>query len=104
MYIPAELVVVTGCESGLGKLNEGEGLIGFSYALKAAGAKGMVLALWTIPLPSSRSLFNLFWEEIARTSGNDKVDALRKVKLSLITSKDYSNPFYWAPFAMYTDN
>lgn len=100
MSIPAELISLSACETGLGRHAKGEGLTGFSYALRAAGAKSLILTLWEVPENSTSTLFATFWENLAKTNGENKYSSLKKAQLLLINSNAYANPYYWAPFIL----
>ncbi len=92
----AELVTLSACETGLGKISKGEGIIGLSRALVYAGAQNIVVSLWRVADTSTSQLMTNFYTTI---SADDYSKALRQSKLDMIKSK-YSHPFYWAPFVL----
>jgi CHAT domain-containing protein/predicted negative regulator of RcsB-dependent stress response len=99
--INADLVCLSACETGLGKISKGEGLIGLSRALLYAGAKNLVVSLWTVSDVSTSTLMVDFYNNHLHSSTyNTFSGALRKAKLSLLSDEQYSKPYYWAPFIL----
>ena len=96
----ADLVVLSACETGLGREREGEGLLGLTQAFLHAGAGAVVVSLWKVEDRSTADLMIAFHRSL--TSGKvDRVEALRRARLSLIDSADgYAHPHYWAPFVL----
>jgi CHAT domain-containing protein/Tfp pilus assembly protein PilF len=98
-HLNAEMVVLSGCNSGLGKLHKGEGLIGMTQAFFYAGASSMVVSLWPVEDESSAYLMKQFYTYIK--TGLPKTQALQKAKVELLRSADWRrDPFYWAPFIL----
>lgn len=95
MNINPEMVVLSACETGLGELQRGEGVIGLTRGFAYAGAKSIVSTLWTVPDKSSSILMTKFYEYIE--GGYTKDQALRKAKLDLIKNQ-YPEPYYWAAY------
>lgn len=98
----ADLVVLSGCETGLGKLKRGEGLMGMSRAFLYAGAPSLMASLWPIVDGySTEQLMKGFYANIAK--GMDKRDALQNAQVELIRGRGYAHPFFWAPFILVGD-
>ena len=97
LRIQPDLLVLSGCETGVGLLEKGEGLNGLSFAFFYAGARSILLSLWSV----NDKAASLFMESFYRhfTAGINKTEALRKAKLDMLSSK-YRHPFYWAPFVL----
>ncbi len=93
----AELVTLSACETGLGKLSKGEGVIGLSRALLYAGANNIVVSLWSVSDASTADLMTSFYKN---STGNVYSKPLQISKLELIESKKYAEPYYWAPFIL----
>ena len=96
-----ELVVLSACETGLGEVKAGEGVFGLRRAFTQAGARGMVMSLWSVPDRETKELMVQFYKNIQ--SGNmDRCRALRQAVLSQmrIVQKRYGrpNPLYWGAF------
>jgi len=99
----AELAVLSACNTGLGKLEKGEGLIGISRAFLYAGVPSLVVSLWSVDDEATARIMELFYEQLR--SGASKKQALRKAKLDYLSDArgDKKDPFYWAPFILSGD-
>jgi len=97
LELSADLVVLSACDTALGKNVRGEGLLGVSRALLYAGASSVVVSLWQVADTSTADLMVRFYRHL-KTMG-DKAEALRLSKLELIQS-GYDHPYYWAPFIL----
>lgn len=103
LELNANLVTLSACETGLGKLSKGEGIIGLTRALLYAGAKSVLVSLWSVADESTSQLMIYFYKHLL--AGKDKHEALRQAKLQLIKEgTDYKNQplpaFFWAPFVL----
>jgi CHAT domain-containing protein len=96
----AELVTISACYGAGTRAYSGEGLVGLSWAFIRAGAHNVVAALWEASDTPTELLMTRLYDELKNGAGPDA--ALRKAKLSLLHDSPYSNPFYWAPFQLYT--
>lgn len=106
LRLQADLVTLVGCQTGLGRLSRGEGLIGLARAFLHAGTPSLVVSLWAVE-ESSGLMMNHFYEYLER--GWTKSAALRQAKLRMIRSHgrladgrkvSYAHPFLWAPFVL----
>jgi CHAT domain-containing protein len=93
----ADLLVLSGCDTGAGLLEKGEGLSGISSAFLAAGAKSVLLSLWSVNDQAASVFMAAFYRHF--TAGRSKTDALRRAKLALLDSK-YRHPFFWASLVL----
>lgn len=101
LNIGADLVTLSACETGLGKIEKGEGIIGLSRSLMYAGAKNLIVSLWQVSDASTAELMINFYKQHLNHSTNMVfADDLRKAKLSLLNSENYKDPYYWAPFIL----
>jgi CHAT domain-containing protein/Tfp pilus assembly protein PilF len=96
----ADLVTISACYSAGERAYSGEGLVGLSWAFLRAGAHNVVAALWEATDASTEQLMDKFYDELDKGAGPDA--ALRTAKLSLLRGGGFHNPFYWAPFQLYT--
>jgi CHAT domain-containing protein len=96
----ADLVALSACETGLGKISKGEGVIGLSRALVYAGARNIVVSFWSVADESTAQLMTDFYRRMLKYKDNTYSQDLRQAKLNLMTSEKYQSPFYWAPFVL----
>ena len=94
----ADLVVLSACETALGKDVAGEGLFGLPYALSVAGARATLLTLWPVSDDSAGTFMTRFHAKLAR--GIAPVVALTQTKREFMRIAKYSAPFHWAPYVL----
>jgi CHAT domain-containing protein len=131
MDLQASLVVLSACETGLGKLSSGDELVGLTRAFIYAGTPSVVASLWKVEDSSTAALMASFYKNLKTMS---KVDSLRQAQLQLIrgearsdllarrgiggvgklgetpgaqpsapSSVSTSHPYFWAPFILVGD-
>ena len=131
MDLKASLVVLSGCETGLGKLSSGDELVGLTRAFIYAGTPSVVASLWKVDDASTAHLMSSFYKSLKTTS---KAEALRQAQLEMIRGKvsrellaqrgvggigklgqtsaaqsrsqnsiSISHPYFWAPFVLVGD-
>lgn len=101
LKINAALVTLSACETGLGKVARGEGIVGLSRSLLYAGAENLIVSLWQVADASTSELMIEFYRQHLHHSTNEQFhDDLRKAKLSMIRAETYAKPYYWAPFIL----
>ncbi|MEA5595452.1 CHAT domain-containing protein [Rivularia sp. UHCC 0363] len=93
--VKADLVILSGCETALGRIT-GDGVIGLSRTFLAAGADSAIGSLWSVPDESTASLMTDFHANLSKNTG--KTGALRQAMLE--TMKKYPNPRDWAGFTL----
>ncbi|HSN87110.1 MAG TPA: CHAT domain-containing protein, partial [Thermoanaerobaculia bacterium] len=98
LELNADLVVLSACDTGLGKNVSGEGLIGVTRALFYAGAASVVVSLWQVADTSTSDLMVRFYRHL--NEAGDRAEALRLSKLELIREGRFDHPYYWAPFIL----
>jgi CHAT domain-containing protein len=96
----ADLVTISTCYGAGARAYSGEGLVGLSWAFLRAGAHNVIGALWEVSDVSTPQLMDELY--IALKKGKSPDSALRAAKLSLLRRSAFHNPFYWAPFQLYT--
>lgn len=96
----ANLVTLSACQTGLGKISKGEGVIGLSRALVYAGARNVMVSFWSVADESTSQLMQSFYKRLLEQPNVDYSQALRDAKLELMKGKKYSSPYYWAPFIL----
>lgn len=100
LKVRADLVVLSACETGLGQLIKGEGVVGLTRAFMYAGAPSVAVSLWSVSDASTSLLMNHLYSGLVDTRGLAKSDALREAKLSLLEAPATAHPFHWAPFVL----
>jgi CHAT domain-containing protein/tetratricopeptide (TPR) repeat protein len=100
MNLSAELVVLSACQTALGKDIKGEGLVGMTRAFMYAGASRIVASLWRTEDRATAVLMNRFYESMLAGKGMSPAAALRKAQLSMWQDKRWKQPRYWAAFTL----
>ena len=96
LKLNADLVVLSACETGLGKEIKGEGLMSLMRAFMYAGTPSVVVSLWNVNDESAADLMIRFYRNLK--TGMSKSEALRQAQLETI--RDNGFPFFWAPFVL----
>jgi len=97
LSLKADLVVLSACETALGKEVSGEGLVGMTRAFLYAGAPSVVVSLWRVADVTTPELMVSFYGNLGRLG---KAEALRQAKLTMIREGGRAHPYYWAPFIL----
>ncbi|MCK4661421.1 MAG: CHAT domain-containing protein [Bacteroidales bacterium] len=98
LELNTDLVVLSACKSGYGKLRKGEGVMSLARAFRYAGCSSLIMTLWSVSDNTSTYLMNCFYKFLS--TGIAKDDALRMAKLEYIKNASPLNkhPFYWAGY------
>ena len=99
LRLGAPLVMLSACESGLGKVKRGEGVIGLSQAFMYAGATTVGVTLWSVADKPTAELMTDFYQRLLGPNPSPS-DAIREAQLAMISGKKQSAPYYWAPFVL----
>jgi CHAT domain-containing protein/Tfp pilus assembly protein PilF len=99
LKLNADLVVLSACSTGKGKITEGEGVANFARAFQHAGAKSVVVSLWEVASDAAVEYMKSFYGQIR--SGKSKAEALKFARKEI--KAKYPNPFYWSVFVLYGD-
>ena len=97
LQLRARLAVLSACETARGRVGDGEGLIGMSWALFVAGAPASVVSQWKVDSTSTTDLMIEFHRNL-RVNGRTNAEALRRAALKVRAKNKH--PFYWAPFVV----
>ncbi len=103
MSLPVEMVVLSACNTGLGKIERGEGVLSLANAFSYAGCPSVVMSHWNVNDQSTAILMNLFYQFLKE--GDPKDIALQKAKLQFLSDAKeiHIDPFYWGAFAVLGD-
>lgn len=96
LKLPAELLTLSGCGTGLNVVAAGDELLGLMRGLLSTGAQSLLLTLWDVHDRSTAQFMVCFYSRLQKH--NDKALALREAMLEL--RKTHPHPYYWAPFAL----
>jgi CHAT domain-containing protein len=96
LKLPAELITLSGCATGLSVVADGDELLGLVRGLIYAGAQSTLLTLWDVQDNSTAQFMTAFYGHLAR--GVDKAAALRHAGSDL--REAYPHPYHWAPFVL----
>ena len=99
MKLPVELVVLSGCKTGLGKEIKGEGLVGLTRGFMYAGAPRVVVSLWDVNDAGTAELMKLFYQAMLKENARP-AEALRAAQVGMMKRPGFSSPYYWAPFIL----
>jgi CHAT domain-containing protein len=98
MSLPADLAVLSACETGRGRVSQGEGLVGLSWAFSVAGCPTTIVSQWKVDSRSTSRLMRRFPRDLS--DGRPTADALRAAALAVKADPLYAHPFYWAGFVV----
>ena len=99
LKLSADLVVLSACNTGLGKDVKGEGLIGLTRGFMYAGAGGVVASLWKVDDDATAELMTHFYEGMFKR-GLTPAAALREAQLAMWRQKRWHAPYFWAAFVI----
>ena len=103
LNLGSPLVMLSACETGLGKEKRGEGVIGLTRAFMYAGAPTVGVSLWSVADKSTADLMTGFYKKMLTGQGMPAGAAMRQAQTDMIAGKKYAAPFYWAPFVLVGD-
>lgn len=104
-HFNAELVVLSGCETGSGKIERGEGVASLGKAFAQNGCPNLAMSLWPVDDGATAQVLELFYQHLS--AGKQKGEALRLAKLDYLencSNDNLAHPFRWAGFIYYGDD
>jgi CHAT domain-containing protein/Tfp pilus assembly protein PilF len=99
LKLPAEVIVLSACQTGLGKDVKGEGLVGLTRGFMYAGARRVVATLWKVDDKATAELMKLFFEGLLKAKLRP-AEALRTAQINLAKQRPWQSPYYWAAFVL----
>ncbi len=96
---PAELVVLSACETGLGETLRGEGMVGLTRGFMYAGAKQVLVSLWSVDDWGTQELMTRFYRHLWQEQQSPAA-ALRAAQLEMWNDPQWRSPYYWAAFTL----
>jgi len=103
LNIPADLTVLSACNTGTGKIAKGEGIMSLGNAFQYAGSKSLLLSSWEISDQTTPELMRFFYSNLKK--GMNKPKALQQAKLQYLNTANINrvDPFYWGAFYLVGD-
>jgi CHAT domain-containing protein len=101
--LPADLAVLSACETARGRIGAGEGVIGMSWVLLVAGCRTTIVSQWKVDSAGTSQLMVNFYKLLLESKGQGrktKAEALRQAAMMLMKDRKYQHPFYWAGFVV----
>jgi len=92
----AALVTLSACESGLGRIANGDEVLGFTRSFLQAGSASLIASLWPVQDQATQLLMTHLYRALAQ--GRDLQSAMQAAQLALLHDARYAHPFFWAPF------
>ncbi len=99
LHLPADLIVLSACQTALGKQIKGEGLVGLTRGFMYAGARRVVASLWQVDDLATAQLMKSFYRGMLKERLRPAA-ALRAAQLETMKQKRWSSPFFWAAFTI----
>ena len=90
------LVTLSACDSGLGRVADGDEVLGLPRAFLSAGSSALIVSLWPVADDTTALLMTTLYGQLAR--GVDVQRAMQAAQLAVLAKADYHHPFFWAPF------
>ncbi|MEZ5024740.1 MAG: CHAT domain-containing tetratricopeptide repeat protein [Chitinophagales bacterium] len=104
LSLQSELAVLTACESGIGNIQKGEGMISLAYSMNFAGCPSVIMSLWKIDEKTNTEITSYFYKYLAK--GETINSALRLAKLDYLDKANgtLKHPFYWSGLVLMGNN
>jgi CHAT domain-containing protein len=99
LNLPAELVVLSACETGLGQEIKGEGLVGLTRGFMYAGTPRVLVSLWQVDDQATAEMMTRFYKLILEKK-LPPVQALREAQLQMQNETEWKSPYYWSAFIL----
>lgn len=100
LKLPADLIVLSACQTALGKEIKGEGLVGLTRGFMYAGSRRVVASQWAVDDQATSELMQLFYKGMLGDKKLRPAAALREAQISMSKNKRFANPYYWSAFTL----
>lgn len=101
LRLPADLAVLSACETSMGRIAPGEGVLSLARAFAYAGARATTTTLWNVNDRATKELIVAYYAELK--AGYEKPEALWRAKRQLVAEGEYAHPYYWSGLVLYGD-
>ncbi|MEG5171897.1 CHAT domain-containing protein [Microcoleus sp. B3-D7] len=99
LKLAADLVVLSACQTGMGPIVQGEGMVGLTRGFMYAGAQRVVVSLWSVDDEGTATLMSSFYQGMLQ-KGLTPAAALRAAQLEMWKQEEWRSPYYWAAFTL----
>ncbi|MEG4230946.1 tetratricopeptide repeat protein [Microcoleus sp. Pol11C3] len=99
LKLAADLVVLSACQTGMGQIVQGEGMVGLTRGFMYAGAQRVVVSLWSVDDEGTATLMSSFYQGMLQ-KGLTPAAALRAAQLEMLKQEEWRSPYYWAAFTL----
>ncbi|HVG18874.1 MAG TPA: CHAT domain-containing protein [Blastocatellia bacterium] len=99
LELPSDLVVLSACNTGLGKQIKGEGMIGLTRGFMYAGASRVMASLWKVDDEATAQLIKYFYQEMLAKK-KSPAEALRRAQIAMWSQDRWRSPYFWAAFVL----
>jgi CHAT domain-containing protein len=99
LKLAADLVVLSACQTGMGQIVQGEGMVGLTRGFMYAGAQRVVVSLWSVEDEQTAALMSSFYQKMLQ-KGLTPAAALRAAQLEMWKQEKWNSPYYWAAFTL----
>jgi len=103
LKLSADLVVLSACQTGLGKEVQGEGLVGLTRGFMYAGSPRVVASLWKVDDRATAELMKKLYGAMLGDKPQSPAAALREAQIAMWKTKGWESPYYWAAFVLQGD-
>lgn len=103
LKLSADLVVLSACQTALGKEIRGEGLVGLTRGFMYAGAPRVLASLWKVDDRATAELMKQFYGAMLKGTGQRPAEALRAAQIAMWKTKGWEAPYYWGAFVLQGD-
>ena len=90
------LIALSACESGLGRVEDGDEVLGFTRSFLSAGTSTLLASLWPVSDAATETLMTTLYDDLAK--GEQVQDAMRDAQRAVMANPETAHPFFWAPF------
>ncbi len=104
MRVPADLVVLSACETSRGKVVRGEGILGLTRAFMYAGSPRVICSLWKVDDAATAALMTAFYDLVRGAEGRPPLptaEALRRAQAAVRAEPRWRHPYYWAAWVLW---
>ena len=90
------MIALSACESGLGRVEDGDEVLGFTRSFLSAGTSTLLASLWPVSDAATETLMTTLYDDLAK--GESVQDAMRDAQRAVLANPETAHPFFWAPF------